>query len=192
MQMAYRLVFILLFAGTVFSCNKKPIPKPAGYFRIGFHKKSYQSLPTGFPYQFDIPVYAVPVPDKSANAEPWWINIEFPAHKAELHISYKSINGNLPVYSEESRNLAYEHTLKASSIEEKIFINPPEKVSGTIYYINGNAASPLQFYLTDSTRHFLRGALYIRATPNIDSLKPVIDYLKTDIIRMIETLRWSN
>ena len=192
MQMAYRLVFILLFAGVLFSCHEKPTPKPAGYFRIGFQKKSYHSLPPGFPYHFDIPVYSVPVPDKSANAEPWWINIAFPAHKAELHISYKSINGNLPVYSEESRNLAYEHTLKASSIEEKIFINPAEKVSGTIYYINGNAASPMQFYLTDSTRHFLRGALYIRTTPNVDSLKPVIDYLKTDIIRMIETLRWSN
>jgi gliding motility-associated lipoprotein GldD len=192
MQMNYKILITLLFAGIVFSCNEKQIPKPKGFFRIGFQEKSYLPLPEGYPYQFDIPVYAVPVPDKSANAEPWWINIEFPAHKAELHLSYKRINGNLPVYSEESRDLAYEHTKKASSIEEKIFVNRAGKVSGTIYYINGNAASPMQFYLTDSTRHFLRGALYISATPNIDSLKPVIDYLKTDIIRMIETLRWNN
>jgi gliding motility-associated lipoprotein GldD len=192
MQMITRILIILHFAGILFSCNEKPIPKPKGFFRIEFQKKSYHPMPEGYPYQFDIPVYAVPVPDKSAKAEPWWINIEFPSHKAELHLSYKRINGNLPVYSEESRELAYEHTRKASSIEEKIFINRAGKVSGTIYYINGNAASPMQFYLTDSTRHFLRGALYINATPNIDSLKPVIDYLKTDIIRMIESLRWNN
>jgi gliding motility-associated lipoprotein GldD len=71
-------------------------------------------------------------------------------------------------------------------------MHPAEKVSGTIYYIRGNAASPLQFYMTDSIRHFLRGALYIRATPNIDSLKPVIDYLEKDVIRLIETLHWNN
>jgi gliding motility-associated lipoprotein GldD len=192
MRRAYRIALILLLGAVMFSCHEKPVPKPAGYFRIDFQKKSYQSLPAGFPYVFEIPVYAFAVPDKSATAEPGWINIEFPAHKAELHLSYKIINGNLSVFTEESRDLAYEHTLKASSIEEKIFMHRAEKVSGTIYYINGNAASPMQFYLTDSARHFLRGALYIRATPNIDSLKPVIDYLKTDIIRMIETLRWND
>jgi gliding motility-associated lipoprotein GldD len=192
MRMTNRFLFLLVLAAVGFSCKEKPVPKPAGYFRIDFQKKSYQSLPAGFPYVFDIPAYAFPVPDKSANAEPGWINIEIPAHKAELHISYKRIHGNLSVFTEESRDLAYEHTLKASSIEEKIFVHPEEKVSGTIYYINGNAASPMQFYLTDSTRHFIRGALYIRATPNIDSLKPVIEYLKTDVIRMIETLRWIN
>jgi gliding motility-associated lipoprotein GldD len=192
MQRMDKILIILLFSGIVLSCNEKPIPKPKGFFRIEFQKKNYQTLPEGYPYQFDIPVYAIPVPDKSAQAEPWWINIDFPAHKAELHLSYKKIHGNLPVYSEESRDLAYEHSKKASSIEEKIFINQAGNVSGTIYYINGNAASPVQFYLTDSTRHFLRGALYISATPNIDSLKPVIEYLKTDIIRMIETLRWNN
>jgi gliding motility-associated lipoprotein GldD len=192
MRMACRIALILFLGAVFFSCHEKPVPKPAGYFRIDFQKKSYQSLPTGYPYVFDIPVYAYPVPDKSAKGDPGWINIEFPAHKAELHLSYKIVNGNLPVYTEESRNLAYEHTLKASSIEEKIFIHRAAKVSGTVYYINGNAASPMQFYLTDSARHFLRGALYIRATPNIDSLKPVIDYLKTDIIRMMETLRWND
>jgi gliding motility-associated lipoprotein GldD len=192
MRMGYRIALILFLGTAVLSCHKKNIPKPTGYFRIDFQKKNYQSLPSGYPYVFDIPVYSFPVPDNSAKAEPWWINIEFPSHKAELHLSYKTISGNLSVYTEESRSLAYEHARKASSIEEKLFIHPADKVSGTIYYIHGNAASPMQFYLTDSTRHFLRGALYIRATPNIDSLRPVIDYLKTDIIRMIETLRWNN
>jgi gliding motility-associated lipoprotein GldD len=187
-----KLLILAVFIALAVSCREKPLPKPAGYFRIGFNNKSYHSLTNGFPYLFDIPDYAFSEPDRSANAEPGWINIEVPGHKAEIHLSYKPIRGNLPVLTEESRKLAYEHTLKASSIEEDIFLNPRYKVYGTIYQINGNAASPLQFYMTDSTRHFLRGALYIRATPNIDSLKPVIDFLKTDIMHLIKTLRWTD
>jgi gliding motility-associated lipoprotein GldD len=186
------ILFIALLATGLFSCRENPVPKPVGYYRIDFQKKSYHSLPSGFPYTFDIPDYSFPVPDNSARTEPWWINIEVPVHKAEIHISYKKINNNLPVFTEESRKLAYDHTLKASSIEEYIYLNPARKVFGTIYHINGNAASPMQFYLTDSTRHFLRGALYIRATPNIDSLKPVIDFLKSDVMRIIQTLTWND
>ena len=187
-----RLLIILLFFTSLFSCREKAVPKPHGYFRIAFQNKSYHSLTGAYPYRFDIPDYAEAVSDRSANTEPWWINIEVPDHKAEIHISYKNINRNLHTFTEESRRLAYDHSLKASSIEENIFLNPSHKVFGTIYYINGNAASPMQFYLTDSTRHFLRGALYIRATPNIDSLKPVIDFLKKDALRIIQTLQWTN
>nr|MBD3622879.1 gliding motility lipoprotein GldD [Sunxiuqinia sp.] len=92
---------------------------------------------------------------------------------------------------EESRRLAYDHSIKADAIEERVFVNPDKDVYGTIYYIEGNAASPIQFYLTDSTRHFLRGALYIREIPNIDSIRPVIDFLRPDIIHLIETTSWN-
>jgi len=174
------------------SCGEKPVPKPSGYFRIAFAEKNYRPLTGRFPYSFDIPGYARIEKDPSVHAEPSWINIVFPQHKAEIHLSYKNIRNNLHVFTEESRGLAYEHTLKASSIEEKNYLHPDARVSGTIYFIRGNAASPLQFYMTDSVQHFLRGALYIRATPNIDSLKPVIEYLEKDVIRLIETLRWNN
>jgi len=189
--MKLRLFLILLLTAGMISCREKTIPKPYGYYRIDFPAKKYHSLPPGSPYRFDIPDYAMAVPDASRNTEPWWINIEIPYHKAEIHISYKKVTDNLFIYTEESRRLAYDHTVKASSIVEDNFLNPAKKVYGTIYHINGNAASPMQFYLTDSTRHFLRGALYIRATPNIDSLKPVIDFLKTDVIRLIKTLEWT-
>jgi len=86
--------------------------------------------------------------------------------------------------------LAYKHSIKADAINERIFINAEKKVYGTIYLIDGNAASPLQFYLTDSTHNFLRGALYIREVPNIDSLRPVIDFLTPDVIRLIESTEW--
>ncbi len=182
----------LLIIGLLVSCGEKPLPKPSGYYRIAFQQKSYQPLKGIYPYTFEIPEYATAEPDRSANAEPWWINIVIPQHKAEINLSYKEIRNNLHIFTEESRELAYEHTLKASAIEEKLYFRPEAGVSGTIYFIRGNAASPLQFYMTDSVHHFLRGALYIKATPNIDSLKPVIEYLEKDVIHLIETLQWKN
>ena len=131
------------------------------------------------------------MPDSSAFSEPFWLNVHIPANKAEIHISYKPVRDNLFIYTEESRELTYKHAQKASAIEERIFINRASGVYGTIYVISGNAASPIQFYLTDSTSHFLRGALYIRDVPNIDSLRPVIDFLVPDVLHMIETTEWQ-
>lgn len=188
----YLTVFLAVFFLLTVSCKEKYVPKPRGYFRISFLKKSYHKLDSaGLPYRFDIPDYSKIIPDRERKAEPYWVNLEIPSHKAEVHISYKRIENNLPQLTEDSRKLAYKHTIKADAINEKIFVNPKEKVYGTIYQIEGNAASPLQFYLTDSTRNFLRGALYIREIPNIDSLRPVIDYLTPDVMRLIETTQWK-
>ncbi len=183
----------LLFSALLLmvSCGAPPVPKPHGYFRIDLPEKAYHPTAPGYPYRFEIPRYALMSRDSSPSAEPWWANIQFPDHKAEIHLSYKPVHGNLGIYTEESRRMAYDHSVKASAIEEENYINPEKRVFGTIYYIKGNAASPFQFYLTDSTRHFLRGSLYIRATPNIDSLKPVIDFLEADAIQLIETLEWA-
>jgi gliding motility-associated lipoprotein GldD len=121
-----------------------------------------------------------------------------PANKAEIHLSYYKLSNQqissrllLNEFMEETRTLAYKHTIKADAIQEQVFMNPAKNVYGLIYKIEGNAASPMQFFLTDSTNHFLRGALYIRDVPNIDSLKPVIDFLEPDIIHLIETTTWN-
>lgn len=182
-----------LFLLLTFSCKKEYVPKPRGYFRITFQEKTYHKLDSiALPYQFDIPEYSKIVPDNDRLAEPYWINLKIPAHKAEVHLSYKKVSNNLEMLTEDSRALAYKHSIKADAINEKIFANPEKRVYGTIYLIDGNAASPLQFYLTDSTRNFLRGALYIREVPNIDSLRPVIDFLTPDVIRLIETTEWKH
>jgi len=189
------LIFFVIFTVLVIqitSCTEKYTPKPKAYFRIDFPKKEYVPIHEDFPYRFEIPVYSEIIPDNSQFAEPYWINLNIPANKADIHISYKKIEGNLFVFTEESRELTYKHTQKASAIEEKIFMNPAKNVFGTIYLIKGNAASPLQFYLTDSVRHFLRGSLYIRDIPNIDSLRPVIDFLVPDVLHLIETTEWVN
>ena len=143
------------------------------------------------PYNFQIPAYSNHGRDSLNLNQPYWITIEVPANHAQIHLSYKKINKNLGTYIEESRTLAYKHSQKASSIEEQLFINPAKKVYGTIYNIKGNSASPMQFYLTDSIRHFLRGSLYIKEIPNIDSLQPVIDFLNQDVLRLIETTEWK-
>jgi len=143
------------------------------------------------PYSFQVPTYSVTGNDLLNPDQPDWITIEVPANHAQIHLSYKKINQNLGTYIEESRTLAYKHSQKASSIEEQIFINPAQKVYGTIYNIRGNAASPMQFYLTDSVSHFLRGSLYIKEIPNIDSLQPVIGFLNQDVLRLIETTHWK-
>jgi gliding motility-associated lipoprotein GldD len=191
-------LFLLSIFLVIFGCGEKYTPKPRGFFRIGFPEKIYISLDSQFPYQFEIPQYARVTPDYQNPDKPQWINVEFPANKAEVHLSYYTLNGNgkgnrelLAGLMEETRELAYKHSVKANAIEERVFINPGEEVYGTVYQIEGNAASPIQFFLTDSTKHFLRGALYIRATPDIDSLKPVIEFLKRDVIHLIETTQWD-
>ena len=193
MKQKYLFVSPLLFFLFTISCKQEYTPKPHGYFRIDFQEKSYHMLDSaGLTYNFEIPVYGKVVPDDERLAEAFWVNLKIPAHKAELNLSYKTIKNNLEQLTEDSRKLAYKHDVKADAINEKIFVNPAKKVYGTIYMIDGNAASPLQFYLTDSTKNFLRGALYIREVPNIDSLRPVIDFLTPDIIRLIETTEWKH
>ncbi len=184
----FLVIFLIVLLG---SCDNSFTPKPRAFFRIDFPEKSYVPYDGQLPYSFEVPAYSIVKPDSSQFAEPYWVNVVVPANKAEIHLSYKPVNDNLYVYTEESRELTYKHAQKASAIEERIFINNGQRVYGTIYLISGNAASPIQFYLTDSTRHFLRGALYIRDIPNVDSLRPVIDFLVPDVIHMIETTTWK-
>jgi len=193
-----KIVLLVLLSISFFGCREKYTPKPRGYFRIDFPEKKYHPLPKGFPYRFDIPDYSEITSDRFNPNKPNWINVWIPANKADIHISYYDIENQskpgrivLNEFLEETRELAYKHTVKADAIEEQVFMNPADKVYGLIYRIEGNAASPLQFYLTDSTKHFLRGALYIRDVPNIDSLKPVINFLEPDIIHLIETTTWN-
>jgi gliding motility-associated lipoprotein GldD len=123
-------------------------------------------------------------------AEPCWFNIEFPGYNAKIHLSYKTIEGNLPSVLEDSYTLTYNHTIKADAITETPYINEEDNIYGLLYDLKGNTATAIQFYVTDSIRHFLRGSLYFFASPNEDSLAPVIGFFREDIIHLIETLEW--
>ena len=186
------IIILVVITMSMISCKHDYTPKPRGYFRIAFPAKAYHQLKMELPYTFKIPNYSSISKDSSYQAKPYWINVDVPANKASIHISYKTLHGDLAKYTEESRMLAYKHAEKASAIDEKIYVNRAKKVYGTLYNIKGNVASPMQFYLTDSTHHFLRGALYIREIPNVDSLQPVINFLEQDVLQLVESTEWKD
>jgi gliding motility-associated lipoprotein GldD len=175
------------------ACTDSYTPRPRGYFRIDFPEKQYRSFDSLFPYRFEYPVYAEIVPDSSKLAEPYWINIFFRPFNATVHLSYKPVKGNLAGYLDDAHNLVNKHIPKASAITQREYTDTLNHVYGLIYNIRGaDAASAYQFYVTDSTSRFVRGALYFNMVPNNDSLGPVIDFLKADLEHMITTFRWKS
>lgn len=183
---------LIVLMGLMFfsSCDSEFVPKPKGYLRIDLPKKKYHFTVEKLPYQFQIPQYAKVIPYNGPQKEDYWVNIIYTPFKATLHLSYFKINNDLPKHIEDSRNLAYKHTIKAESINEERFENPEKNVFGLVYWIGGNAASTAQFFLTDSTNNFIRGALYYNCSPNSDSLAPVNQYITKDIEVLMESFSW--
>lgn len=184
-------VLVFLFLLVVVGCNEKYTPKPYGYYRIDFPAKIWTRTPDSLPYSFEVSANAVVEPDRDKDAEPGWINIHYPQYNAKLHLSYKRIttDTSLMSYTGDCHHLAYTHTIKAESINEKYF--QKDNLFGLIYLIEGNTASSTQFFVTDSLRHFLRGALYFNQHPDKDSLAPVIDYLRQDVVNLMETISFA-
>lgn len=188
----YKFATISILIISLICCRENTVPKPKGFFRIDLPAKSYRSYDTICPFTFEYPYYGKISYDVGKISEPCWFNIEFPHYRAKIHISYKTIDHNLESILKESYDLAYSHSVKADAIDEQPWINGENKVFGILYDIKGNAASSVQFYLTDSTKHFLRGALYFSSQPEADSLAPVIKFFREDIVHMIETFRWKD
>jgi gliding motility-associated lipoprotein GldD len=188
------LVFFLLFV--FFSCNSPYIPKPTGYFKINFPEKKYQEFnKPGYPYTFEYPVYANVIKDTtffdSSTENPWWVNVDFPQFNARIYLSYKIIGQyKLDSLLNDAYNLTNKHSIKASFIDDSI-MNISNNVHGTFFKVEGDVATADQFFLTDSTKNFIRGALYFNATPNQDSLRPVNNFLVEDMKHLINTFRWK-
>ena len=185
------IILPLLF---LFACQGNYTPKPRGFFRIDLPEKEYVMFDSVFPYTFEYPVYGEFVPDERASSDLYWGNLEFPQFKGTVYLSYKQVGSreDLAEYFEDARSFAQKHIPKATAIREELISDEGREVYGLLYEIRGNeAASTLQFYVTDSLDHFLRGALYFNVSPNNDSLAPVIDFLEEDIRHLIETLQWK-
>ena len=197
MQKHIAVVFII-FSLMCISCNSgyHPEIQKRGYFRIDLPEKKYQQFDQpAYPYTFEYPVYATIVKDSTffdVRADPWWINIDFPRFGGRIYISYKEVGKNkLDSLVNDAFEMSYkQHTYKATSIEPTE-IHTPNHVSGIYFTLAGNTATANQFFLTDSTKHFLRGALYFDATPNEDSLSIVNNFLKRDLVHLINTLKWK-
>jgi len=188
--------FLAILISCLFlSCqSNSSSPKPRGYFRIDFPTKKFLHYQTSCPFTFDYPDYAKPIADTSKGSEPCWINLEFPQFNGTLHISYKEISSEKMLHqlTEDARDFAYKHTVKATDIEEFPISIPEQNVYGVFYNIEGNTASSSQFYLTDNTHHYLRAALYFNEVPRADSIAPVIKFVNYDLQKMIKTFRWTH
>ena len=173
------------------SCSKVSTPKPYGYYRISVPDTSYMDFaamyPT-YPYTFDLSRNARVQP---RNDEPYWINIYYPSLDATIHCSYKPVRNNLRALTNDALDFVYRNASFANAIPEQDYTHPEANVYGVLFDLEGNTASSCQFFVTDSTHHFFRASVYCNCPPNADSLAPVYNYLRTDVIRMVETFEWK-
>jgi len=191
------LAFVIILILT--DCRDITVPKPKGHFRIDFPQRQYiefNDQPGGnnqMPFSFEYPAYGNLTYQEGDLNETGWFNIEFPAYMAKIYLTYKDINHDFDELMDQTYKMNVKnHITKADAITEQPFNNKEKNVYGILYDLKGNTASAVQFYLTDSTKHFLRGSLYFSSEPDADSLEPVIKYFREDIIHLIETLEWKN
>ncbi len=173
------------------ACGDDAIPKPRAYFRIDIPEYEYISFDTSYPFRFEYADYSI-ISNAQREGHPYWLNIDYPEFKARIYLSYSFIEGNVQQMLADAHELAYKHIAVANDIQQDIIINPKRKVYGMIYHIKGaKVASPINFFITDSVQHFVRGALYFSMTPQNDSLKPVIEGVEKDILHLIHSFQWK-
>ena len=191
-QNIFKVTLFIIVNVFFYACSQDYAPKPSGYLRIDFPKKSYHLFnPANCPFEFEIPDYSEAITDINSFSKPCWYDINFKQFDGKINLTYIEVNNDLNTHLENCRKLAYKHTIKADGIDEYIIRSDDLKSSGILYSITGNAASSIQFYLTDSIKHFIRGALYFNCPPQSDSLAPVIQFCEKDIDQLIKTLRWK-
>lgn len=189
------LAMVFMYILLCVSCSrstKEYTPKPRGYFRIELPQASYQVLPLdSLPYSFNVSQLAtVELPE--AGSHEGWINLSYPSLKVKVYCSYLPVTpSKLQTMEDESRLLVYRQAKQANAVKEQAYSNPGERVYGSLFLLDGESPSPVQFMLTDSVSHFFRGALYYDCVPNADSLAPVTDYLRNDIIELIQSFTWK-
>lgn len=186
---------VVLIAFTLSSCEPDAVytPRPRGYFRIEMPPKNYVNYDSaGVPYTMEIPDYARMFKSSAPEAPETWRDLYFGEFKATLYMSYHEVTSDslLAELINQSWELTEAHREKSQAMKDSLILRPEDRVFGTVIELGGNAASLLQFYLTDSTHNFIRGSLYFYAVPNKDSLAPVLDYVKDDVFHIVETIKW--
>lgn len=191
----YLLLVAVLYSLT--GCHGDYVPKQKAYPRVIFPERKYEVYdPPSCPFKFRKPVYAEVHQDSSDFAlranEPCWMNMTFPAFNGTINLTYKEIGPKLSLAQllEDAHKLSFKHTKKANYIDESIIQNS-HGVSGIFYNVGGDAASNIQFFLTDSAHHFIRGSLYFYNEPNTDSMAPVLAYVRQDLDTMLSSFEWK-
>ena len=186
-----KIVPLVLVGMAMVSCGRATAPKPYGYYRITVPDTAYAdfaSLYPRYPYSFALSQNAQVQPRAD---EPYWINIYYPALDATIHCSYKPMQRNLRELTNDALEFVYRNASFASAIPEQEYSHPEAQVYGVLFDLEGNTASSCQFFITDSTHHFFRASVYCNCPPNADSLAPVYNYLRKDVIRMVESFEWK-
>lgn len=183
-------LFILIVCIFYLYACKSPVPKPRAYFRIDFPEKAYKRLDLAqCPYSFEYADIAF----LEANEDFSSMNVVYEQYNTKLHLAYQKLtDNNFEVLTEDAYRLVYEHSDHADDITAIAYSDPQVKVYGYLYDLTGNVACPVQFVFSDSTQHWIRAALYIESIPNRDSLNPIIEYVRGDMIRMAESLKWRS
>lgn len=187
------MVAILCVSVASFACQTDQMPRPKGFNRIDLPQPSYQLLEGEFPYSFEHSTYLRIEPDTFNSEEKYWINLHYKSWEAKVHLTYKPVDGTretLKAYLDDALSLTSKHQIKAYGIDEVVVRNPAG-LSGLIAELSGEVPTQFQFFVTDSTRHFLRGALYFNTAVKNDSLAPIIEYIKTDVMHLINTLEFT-
>jgi gliding motility-associated lipoprotein GldD len=186
----YALLLLLLVAAC--GAEEVYVPKPKGYQRIELPEHAYQTLPANFPYNFEYSKHAQMASDPHFMAEEFWIELKYPQFKAEIDISYKPIRNrpdSLVGFIATSHKLTRKHSVKASKIEEyEATGGANRQYAAVVFELEGEVPSYFHWYAHDTNQHFVRTALYFESAESADSLKPIIDYLKLDMIHMLNTL----
>ena len=175
-------------------CDREYLPKPLGYNRLELPEPAYRSLPDTLPYSFEYSKHATLLRDTSVINERYWVEIYYPEIKSNIHITYKPLRGSnklLKEFMDDAYTLTAKHQIKAYAINEVITVTPSGKTA-VIAELEGEVPSQFQFTVTDSTRNFLRGALYFNTKVQNDSLAPAIEYMKRDMMHIINTLEWNS
>jgi len=181
---AFSTIIVLLLLS--FSCKDNVLPKPASYLRLDYPVAAYAHFDNQCPFTFDMNAKAIIKGEKDCG-----FTISYPKMKATIYLTYKPVNNNLNKLLRDAQKLTFEHVIKADDILEQPYLNPERKVYGMFYQVDGNAATNSQFYVTDSTKHFVTGSVYFYAKPNFDSVMPAASYIKNDMQRLMETLEWK-
>lgn len=184
-------ILVSLFIFLCISCTEYT-PKPRGYFRIEPPEARYQALPLdSLPYTFNVS-QLVTVELPPVGSPEGWINLSYPSLGVKVYCSYLPVTrSTLQTAAVESRSLVSRQAKQANAVKEQGYSNPEEQVYGSLFLLDGESASPVQFMLTDSVSNFFRGALYYDCVPNADSLAPLTDYLRQDIIELIQSFSWK-
>jgi len=187
-KISLNITLICFISFAMLSCFKEDtLPKPKAQLRLEYPSPAYEMINSDCPYTFDTSSAT-----KVKLNSKCWVNIDYPKLKASINMTYRPVEDNLKELLIEAEKLTFNHTIKADGISSAPYINQQKKVYGSIFEVTGNAASPIQFHVTDSSSHFITGAVYFNVQPNYDSIKPAINYLQKDIIRIIESLEWKD